>query len=198
MGILYLDLSDYNSTLDYLNSGKKLADTREKEKKILKPLRLAYLGINDTVNATLIYNQLKSVDPDFDKKRETISADDAKIQELIRLAIEQVKLNEHQKALNILISANEIKETVQANKMIGSILFLLKDNRAYGYYQKAYLSSPNDPEILNNLFLLSLMGNDVGQARFYLDKLKYVSFDFKKMQNLEKLFENKINELKKK
>jgi tetratricopeptide (TPR) repeat protein len=197
MGILYLDLADYNKTLDYLKSGKKLADTREKEKKILKPLRLAYIGVGDTANAAIIYRQLKSIDPDFDKKQEILSADDSKIQDLVRLAIEQVKLNEPQKALKILLSANEIKETAQVNKMIGSILFMLKDNRAYAYYQKAYLSSPNDPEILNNLFLLSLMGNDVGQARFYLDKLRYVSFDYKKLKNLEALLEKKTMELKK-
>jgi tetratricopeptide (TPR) repeat protein len=197
LGTLNLDLLHYNEAIQYFNIGGKLADSKEKQKNILVPLRRAYLEINDTTNASAIFNLIKSIDPDFEKKQVPLSDNDLKIKNLINQAIEHIKLKQPEKALNLLITANAIKETTQVNKMIGSVLFMLKDVRAYNYYQKAFLSSPNDPEILNNLFLLSLMRNDIGQAQFYLDKLKYVSFDYKKIQNLERLLEKKSKELKK-
>jgi tetratricopeptide (TPR) repeat protein len=198
LGTLNMDLLRYQESINYFNSGRKLADSKEKEIKILRHLYTVYKSVNDSTNAENIYKSLKSINPDFDKKQETESVDDSKIQSLTILAIEQIKLKQPEKALSILLSANEIKETVLVNKMIGSIFYMLKDERAYDYYQKAFLSSPNDPEILNNLILLSLMRNDVGQAQYYLDKLKYVSFDYKKIKNMEGLLEKKAQELKKK
>ena len=194
-GSLYLNMHQLSDAIDYFEQGRRLVADKEQEKKILKQLYLAYKSVDDLSNANQVYEQLVKLDPDFEKKQASASEDDLRIKKLTDEAIEHIKLKQYEDALGILFSANEIKETLLVNKMIGSLMFMLKDSRALDYYQKALLSSPNDPEILNNMFLLSLMGSDVGQAEYYLDKYRYVSSDFQKIKNLEGLLEKKKKEL---
>jgi tetratricopeptide (TPR) repeat protein len=194
MGILNLGLNNYDEALAKLSEARKLSDSPERQKKVLMAIYESYKAANDPDNAGRILDELKAADPEFNKPG-TVSSEDERINELTNLAMEQIRNKNPEMALKFLFSANAIRETTLADKMIGSLYFMQKDPRAYDYYQKAFLKNPLDPEVLNNLFLLALINNDTGQAQFYLDKFRKVSLDYRKIKSLENLLEKKIKEL---
>lgn len=196
MGQLYSGNLQFAEGVTTLKRALSQAVNPQQEKNALISLYNLYHKASQPDEAEKIFTRLTVLDPTFGNPENVITPSDTEIKELTDKAIGLIKQNKTTEALELLFKANKIKETALVNKMIGSVYFMQRDGRAYTYYQKAFFENPLDPEVLNNLFLLSLMNNEPEQARFYLDKLRYAILDHSKIQKLEQLLEKKINELK--
>ena len=79
--------------------------------------------------------------------------------------------------------------------MIGSIYFFKKDMKALSYYEKAYSEDPLNPNVLNNLFLLYIMKNDLIKATNCLNEYRLVSNDKEKLDRLTGYLQNSMNKV---
>jgi len=200
VGTLKLKIGEINNAIRNLEHAYKIITPDAKPLKVLMPLYLAYRENGDRENENRIAGIIKKYNPDFRKEsEENIQKPEVKnlsLDETLNLAESFLNKKDLNGAMELLLSANKIKETAKADKWIGMIYLLKKENKlAYSYCMRSYQLDSNDYENLNNLFILCLLNNDLNTATKVLDQLRVMNIDPNKIQRLENLYNKKKKEL---
>jgi tetratricopeptide (TPR) repeat protein len=202
-GTLRLKTFDTEQGIKDLEYAYQNMASEAKPTSILLPLYAAYRNIGDEENEIKIYNLIKQYVPDFGRSPEKEGAKQVvqklTIDEAIAKAEEFIRNKEYKIATELLLTINEGKEDIRANRLLGATAMLQNDIKtAYKYYLKVYRDDSHDVENINNLFILSLMNNDTKTALEYLKELRVSTIDQGKLLRLEGLYNKKTEELKKK
>jgi tetratricopeptide (TPR) repeat protein len=191
-----------------LNNPEKAMYYYKKARKVIKPNDKLELLLTDFFNFCRAtgnideernaFLEIRTINPDFSpfsREAEFNEIDNDEVKKLINQS--QIFLNQknYEKAIELLQMSLKIKETGLANQIIGSIYFFKKDIKALAYYEKAYSADPLNPNVLNNLFLLYMMKNDLIKATNCLNEYRMVSNDKEKLDRLTGYLQNSMNKV---
>ena len=99
------------------------------------------------------------------------------------------------KARELLIKTNKVKETATAYKLIGMTYIKQKKyNQAFNNCSKAYQLNQTDAENLVNLFNLNIMRADFNGASKMLNELRFMNIESEKIERLEAFLNKKKTE----
>jgi tetratricopeptide (TPR) repeat protein len=194
LGQIYAELKMPERAILNFQNARKVTKPNDNLEPLLIGLYKSYKSIGNVEKEKQILSEIRRINPKFNADREKSEVIPGEVKELITQAMNYAKEGNMDKALDALYKSIKVKETGFANQMIGSIFFQKKDMRALDYYEKAYSFNPQDPNVLNNLFILYLMKKDFAKASKCLEEFKQVSTDYDKIQRLNKLLENTINQ----
>jgi tetratricopeptide (TPR) repeat protein len=184
-GLLLNKLEMYDEALFNLKKSFSLNPIDNDKIAILSELYSVYKTIGDTANANGLAKKLIKINPGFfaEKQKKTeVKTTTKQLLENAQVLASQGKFDD---AEALLLTIIKKEESSLAYQILGAIYFQRKDFKAYTYYLKAYKLEPKNPEIINNLFLLSMIKKDYNSAKLYLDELRALSNDYARIQRYE-------------
>lgn len=196
LGELYSKLKMPDKAIICYTQARKIIRPGDNLELLLTDLFFQYKLTGNLENERQMLIEIRAINPNFNPFKIEYKINEIENNEVKDLIIKAQKLliqKNFEKALELLFKSLKIKETGLGNQMIGSVYFFKKDMKALIYYEKAYTEDPLDPDVLNNLFILYLMKNDIKNATKCLNEFQLVSTDNKKVQRLARYLKSAIN-----
>jgi tetratricopeptide (TPR) repeat protein len=196
MAKTYAKLNQTDKAMFYYKQARKVIKPSDKLELLLIDFFNFCKSVGNIDEERNAFLEIRTISPDFNPfSREAEFADISNVE--VKKLIEQAQIilvkKNYDKAIELLTKSLKIKETGLANQIIGSIYFFKKDMKALSYYEKAYSENPLDQNVLNNMFLLYLMKNDLIKATNCLNEYRMISNDQKKMERLTGYLQTSIN-----
>jgi tetratricopeptide (TPR) repeat protein len=189
-GIVKKDLKLYKSALEDFNTVISL-DPNFNGVYNARGIINYYLG--NSKEALEDLNKAIAMDPNnldaISNKNLLLNFSNKNATDLIYKALNEINLKNFKQAYELLQKSIKIKETSIAYQMIGSILYQNKDINSLYYFEKANQLKPNDPDILNNLFILYIIKKNYSKASQCLDELKNLTSDKNKLLRLQNILD---------
>ena len=193
LGNILFRLKKYSNAIPMLEDAYKNISSERKSTDVLIPLHLSYKKVGDKEKELKTLNLIKQIIPEYEneigKETKIISVPLAEIFDRAKLWMNNGDL---EKAKELLLKTNNIKETATANKLIGMIYIQQKQfPLAYQFCSKAYEIDPTDAENMVNLFNLTIMKKDFDFANRILNELRNQNVEEEKLQRLEAFLNKK-------
>ena len=195
-GTLRLKLNQVSQAISDLEYSYKNIAKDDNPAKILAPLFWAYREAGETKKMQETLEKIRKYIPNFGEGKQisgekkivkTITYD-----EIFENARRLMQNGDYSKAEKLLSTANEVKETATADKLIGIVYISKKQyDKAFDFCLRSYQLDPKDSENLINLFNLYLMKSNIGEAERILYELRQLNVDTEKINQLEKLLSKK-------
>ncbi len=193
MGEILVAAGEYEKAIPLLEEVGK-ADPEFRQQVVLKLLYRALIETGDTGRAGALLSRHRKLLSDRDAgegKREVVLRIPAEVKPIIDQATRHLRANEVDKAYALLLRANEINETVIANRFLGDILLQKRDKRALHYLNKVYGDYGTDPDYLNTFCYACIVFQDYQSAGKILQELKQLAPDHPNIPRYEKAIAGK-------
>jgi tetratricopeptide (TPR) repeat protein len=195
IGTIQFKIGKTKQSIENLNYAYKIITPEAKPTLILIPLYVIYKSINDKENELQVLKLIQKYDPNFKPKVEgenSIIKTKISVDELYKLATDQVKQGEVTTAIEMLLVADKFEENFKVKKLLATLYFTQGDtNFALEYSMAANAINPNDFDNLNNLFLLHLRNGNLDNSYDILMQMKSLNVNSEKINKLNEMYEQK-------
>ncbi len=194
IGMIYAKQKEFIKAISYFEKAKRNYKGNGSNVPLLISIYNAYIGAGYKEKAENLASKISKIDPQFNQSKSTIpNVHIIFLSEKAKKYVNDAKILANEgnldKALELLYKANEIDESSYINLFIGTILYQKKDTLALYFLEKAYKDIPNDPSLLDKLFIIYIAKRDFIKASKILNEYKLISRDKSRIQRLTRVLE---------
>jgi tetratricopeptide (TPR) repeat protein len=182
IGEIYLSLGEFQSAQIYLNEALPLA-TNDLHKHIA--------GLLQSISESKKNLEAAKSDQDINPKVVIFAPEE--VQKMLGLARQQLRDQQFEKALKLLLKANAIHETPAANRYIGEILLHYRNEDALIFLKKAFPYHSSNPFFVSTMCYAGIQFSELELAKEMLQKLKQLEPEHKMIGELENEILKKAN-----
>jgi tetratricopeptide (TPR) repeat protein len=195
LGEICVIKKDFENAILYYNMALKTSKNSKEKSIIIAKLYIAYAYSGESGLSQKTFTELKQLDPSANYAIPKINASYTDyipffVKDELTEAKSLMMAGNYDEALKILQKSLNIWDTPLANKYIGDILFIKRDNSLLYYYLKAYPDFNNDPDFLRSLCIAYLVNRKHDNASKIIADLKSLNPNYPEIPKLENLLKS--------